>query len=167
MSTVLESALTPEQRAQAEAAAAQAADWERARQIDLPAAKVAHAALQKALQAKSPRFAQTYCSQCGCECGPGDSGMSSCIEHIRKQRTEPCTPGLSYVEFRSQYLGADVRIGYVWQDAEEHAHFPQLAGAIINEVWIGGADLAQLLIQTTSNVIEAELREHFLKKGAL
>lgn len=28
-----------------------------------------------------PRFAQTYCSQCGGEFGPGNSGFSDCSEH--------------------------------------------------------------------------------------
>jgi len=30
---------------------------------------------------KAPRFQMTYCSQCGCECGPGDSGFSDCRDH--------------------------------------------------------------------------------------
>jgi hypothetical protein len=29
----------------------------------------------------TPRFAMTYCSQCGGEQGPGDEGFSSCIQH--------------------------------------------------------------------------------------
>lgn len=28
-----------------------------------------------------PRFAKTYCSQCGQEFGPGDSGYSHCDQH--------------------------------------------------------------------------------------
>lgn len=28
-----------------------------------------------------PRFAATYCSQCGCNLGPGNSGVSSCADH--------------------------------------------------------------------------------------
>lgn len=28
-----------------------------------------------------PRFQHTYCSQCGADCGPGDEGFSSCIDH--------------------------------------------------------------------------------------
>lgn len=28
-----------------------------------------------------PRFEKTYCSQCGCETGPGDSGFSDCRDH--------------------------------------------------------------------------------------
>lgn len=30
-----------------------------------------------------PKFAQTYCSQCGCELGPGDAGVSHCEDHLR------------------------------------------------------------------------------------
>ena len=132
----------------------------------LQAAERAYAALHAALAARGPRFAQTYCSQCGCECGPGDSGISSCIEHIRKQRPQrthpcnPCTPGVSYAEFRSEFMACDVRIGYEWQNAEDHAHFPQLAGAELIEVWIGTADLGQHLMQTTADVLAAELRDH-------
>ena len=28
-----------------------------------------------------PRFAMTYCSQCGSEMGPGDDGFSHCEDH--------------------------------------------------------------------------------------
>ena len=28
-----------------------------------------------------PRFPMTYCSQCGCELGPGNAGVSSCKDH--------------------------------------------------------------------------------------
>lgn len=30
---------------------------------------------------KPPRFPKTYCSQCGREFGPGDSGYSHCKDH--------------------------------------------------------------------------------------
>ena len=29
----------------------------------------------------APRFAETYCSQCGAAFGPGDSGFSHCSQH--------------------------------------------------------------------------------------
>lgn len=29
----------------------------------------------------APRFPMTYCSQCGAEQGPGDSGVSHCEDH--------------------------------------------------------------------------------------
>ncbi len=42
-----------------------------------------NAALQPliARPATAPRFAQTYCSQCGQATGPGNSGHSSCTDH--------------------------------------------------------------------------------------
>ncbi len=30
-----------------------------------------------------PKFAKTYCSQCGAEFGPRDSGYSHCDDHIK------------------------------------------------------------------------------------
>lgn len=36
----------------------------------------------------APRFAQTYCSQCGASIGPGDSGVSRCKDHGSKPRYE-------------------------------------------------------------------------------
>ncbi|KWE70527.1 hypothetical protein WL77_12040 [Burkholderia ubonensis] len=33
------------------------------------------------LAAVTPRFAQTYCSACGVELGPGTSGVSHCSDH--------------------------------------------------------------------------------------
>jgi hypothetical protein len=39
-------------------------------------------ALVEALQSASkPRFAMTYCSQCGKDLGPGDHGVSHCRNH--------------------------------------------------------------------------------------
>jgi hypothetical protein len=34
-----------------------------------------------ALEPTTPRFAETFCSQCGGEFGPGDSGYSHCSDH--------------------------------------------------------------------------------------
>ena len=35
-----------------------------------------------------PRFAQTSCSQCGQEFGPGDSGFSHCIDHAGEEPSD-------------------------------------------------------------------------------
>ena len=167
MSAFLDSALTPEQLAAARAADAQQFAWERARRIDLPAASAAHVALGNALQACGSRFAETSCSQCGCGLGPGDSGVSSCVDHIRLLRPMVKSISPAYAEFRSEFLGGDVRIGYEWYDAEEHAHYPQLAGAEINEILAGGIDWTQKLDSMTISVLEAELREHLAARAAL
>lgn len=57
---------------------------------------VVDAALAKAcIRQLEPRFPETYCSQCGCELGPGDSGVSSCSEHRElAQHIRICGDGL-------------------------------------------------------------------------
>lgn len=160
MSECLESVLTPQQRAEAFAADAVQAEWIKARQIDLPAASAAHAALHEALKARAPRFAATYCSQCGCDLGPGDSGTSRCVDHLRLQQPVAAPISPAYAEFRSEFLGGDVRIGYEWHDAQDHFFMPALAGVETLEVLIGGIDMGQHLANTTLSVLEAELREH-------
>jgi len=42
---------------------------------------VRHLKQRDALIQQAPRFAQTYCSQCGRENGPGNSGVSRCADH--------------------------------------------------------------------------------------
>lgn len=49
-------------------------------EIELYGRVIDHTVVQKA--AKQPRFAATYCSQCGAATGPGDAGFSKCIEHL-------------------------------------------------------------------------------------
>ena len=50
-----------------------------------------------------PRFAHTYCAQCAADVGPGNAGLSSCMQHLRTTRPLPrkvgATPGLT--ELRS------------------------------------------------------------------
>jgi hypothetical protein len=41
----------------------------------------ARAVIAKAERAAAARFEKTYCSQCGGEFGPGDSGYSHCRDH--------------------------------------------------------------------------------------
>ena len=38
----------------------------------------------------SPRFLATYCSQCGTDLGPGDSGVSSCAAHMEDDDCPEC-----------------------------------------------------------------------------
>ena len=45
------------------------------------AGQCAIAKLYIATAMRGPRFAHTYCSQCGCELGPGDAGVSHCSDH--------------------------------------------------------------------------------------
>jgi hypothetical protein len=39
--------------------------------------------------AAEPKFAETYCSQCGQNLGPGDSGVSHCKDHMRLEELSP------------------------------------------------------------------------------
>lgn len=45
------------------------------------AGQCAIAKVYLATAARGPRFPKTFCSQCGSDLGPGDSGVSSCREH--------------------------------------------------------------------------------------
>lgn len=45
------------------------------------AGQCAIAKVYLATAARGPRFAHTYCSQCGADLGPGDAGVSSCSDH--------------------------------------------------------------------------------------
>jgi hypothetical protein len=169
MSAVLDAALAnvyPLRKAQADAADALAGLLDYARTINLPAASEAHSALRTALKDRSSRFAHTSCSQCGCDLGPGDSGVSSCIEHIKIQRpvVKPISP--AYAEFWSEYLQGNVRIGYEWHDAQDHFFMPSLAGVELNEILVGGIDLGQHIVNTTLSVLQAELREHLIAANA-
>jgi len=38
-----------------------------------------------------PRFAVTYCSQCGGEFGPGDAGYSHCRDHMEEGHCSACS----------------------------------------------------------------------------
>ena len=139
----------------------------RPRQFDAVEVQTKYDALHLALAAAGPRFLVVTCSQCGCDLGPGESGVSSCIDHVRLQRPMVLAVSPAYAEFRSEFLGGNVRIGYEWQDAEEHALFPQLAGAEMNEILVGGIDLGQHFGSMTLKVLEAELREYLRARVAL
>jgi hypothetical protein len=36
------------------------------------------------MAAEARRFSMTSCSQCGADTGPGDSGFSSCTDHLKR-----------------------------------------------------------------------------------
>ncbi|KVZ80001.1 hypothetical protein [Burkholderia ubonensis] len=48
---------------------------------DVLKAEIARRIAAADLAAVTPRFAQTYCSACGAELGPGNAGVSSCADH--------------------------------------------------------------------------------------
>jgi hypothetical protein len=40
------------------------------------------------IEAPPPKFAKTFCSQCGGEFGPGDSGYSHCADHDKERHAK-------------------------------------------------------------------------------
>lgn len=44
-----------------------------------------------------PQFNKTYCSQCGGEFGPGNSGFSHCDQHVEKIRFDNVSPTIKSV----------------------------------------------------------------------
>lgn len=73
------------------------------------------------------------------------------------------TPGVSYAEFRSEFMGCDVRIGYQWEETADFQGLRPGADAVLTEVWVGAADLGQHLEQRTADALENELRVHLQK----
>lgn len=56
-----------------------------------------------------PRFAETFCSQCGNNLGPGDSGVSHCDQHEPKSKVhgdvcEALYQALEYFEDREDVV---------------------------------------------------------------
>lgn len=106
------------------------------------------------------------CSQCGNEFF-GLHGYSACIQHrlhIRPAHKAPqITPGLHYETYRSECLGADLRVGLELEDRSDDTQWqfgPFLAGAELCEVWVGDCDLAQHLTQISLDLITAESCRH-------
>lgn len=48
------------------------------------AGQCAIAKVYLATSMRGPRFARTFCSQCGKDLGPGDAGVSRCADHARQ-----------------------------------------------------------------------------------
>lgn len=53
-------------------------------QYGIVAGQCAIAKVYLVTAARGPRFARTFCSQCGANLGPGDAGVSRCADHARQ-----------------------------------------------------------------------------------
>lgn len=122
----------------------------------MPAARIAP------LHAGATVSRAVSCSQCGSEF-IGLHGYSACIQHrlhIRPARKAPhVTPGLHYEQYRSECLGADLRVGLELEDKSDDTQWqfgPFLAGAELCEVWLGDCELTQHLTQSSLALIAAE-----------
>ena len=119
-----------------------------------------HSQIERAAVARvaAPKFADVGCSRCRQKFGPGESGFSMCSEHAAFDVVDaPVTPAYHYVEFHSEFLGVDIRVGMEFEGEEfRYQHCTIAAGWEIRDVWIGGADLSQYLRDDVMPYVEAE-----------
>lgn len=66
-------------------------------------AQAQHIAIS-ALAPSTPRFAKTFCSQCGGEFGPGDSGYSHCEDHRAAFSADVALPLISHPESKPERI---------------------------------------------------------------
>lgn len=59
----------------------------------------------------TPRFARTYCSQCGGEFGPGNSGFSHCSDHFRRVPGWDCADGTPEEDHDWKLIVGDSSVG--------------------------------------------------------
>ena len=60
--------------------------------------------------ATAPRFTNTYCSQCGSDLGPGDSGVSHCADHRKAALAAAPQPDQEPVREWASIPGTNVRV---------------------------------------------------------
>ena len=78
-----------------------------------------------------------------------------------------CTPGMSYVEFHSELIGAGVRVGYEFHGETLSYQFGNVGPSIeLIEVWLGGADIGIHLTESSASILSDEA-ENAILWGAL
>lgn len=65
-----------------------------------------HPVMQAALAPFMPIYPQTYCSQCGCETGPGDHGFSQCKDHWARDQARRLAADLAYAKDKTAHHDA-------------------------------------------------------------
>lgn len=106
----------------------------------------------------APRFAQTSCSQCGRDTGPGDSGHSSCATH--QLATAPDLSDLYSYEFVTS-LGLSLRC-YLEHEASENGgdDHPSTSERIdLVYAFAGLIDISEVLSDDVKALIEEEAME--------
>lgn len=85
----------------------------------------------------TPKFAKTYCSQCGGEFGPGDSGYSHCVDHEFDE--QPLSPAASSPRDQacSAMLGAleKIRRTPSMPFPDPDAHSERAFGNAVHRAW--------------------------------
>ncbi len=102
-----------------------------------------------------PRFAQTSCSQCGRDTGPGNSGHSSCATHT-PPATQPDLRGMVDFEFTTEN-DLTLRCYLDYEPAEKQTHWEPGCSESIDLVYAfaGLIDVAELL----SDKLKAKIEE--------
>ena len=77
-------------------------------------------------------------------------------------------PGLSYVEFESSVIGAEIRVGFGVEDDDVHHYQCGVfyAAVEIIEVWQGATEWAQHLTDSTVNVIQHEVYAELRRRAS-
>jgi len=77
------------------------------------------------------RFANTYCSQCGEDLGPGDSGVSHCSDHRAGHTRGPwiLADSNSWRRIVAQHNTREVCVPIKQRDGHPDLHFPNPADA--------------------------------------
>lgn len=109
--------------------------------------------IAQTIAGNAPRFAQTSCSQCGRDTGPGDSGHSSCATH--QLATAPDLSGLYDYEFESS-LGLCLRCYLEHEPAEPQTHWEPGCSEKIELVYAfaGLIDVSEVLSDDVKALIE-------------
>lgn len=109
----------------------------------------------EAFAATTPKFSETFCSQCGGKFGPGDKGYSHCEDHLPRDKAVRIEAGKIYLNGHGEECGpmkeARCRHG-LWIDQHgaaytadgiQWAHHPESAGNLKLGAAMSAADGAK------------------------
>lgn len=131
-----------------------------------------HPVFQQALApflAATPRFPKTYCSQCGGEFGPGDSGYSHCRDH-RPGPDYQAGPDLNDMVFYEYVtsLGLSLRCYFEHEPAERETRWEPGCSEKLELVYAfaGLIDISEVLSDDAKATIEEEALADMKAKDA-
>lgn len=116
-------------------------------------------ALGKETHTTPPKFANTYCSQCGLDLGPGNHGLSHCEDHqkeIDRLLTAAEVIRLDNVQLRTQHANAQETIERLVDDKQEQHAFEALC---VSAVLLAGPIKAGTLLPTRIHELVNELSD--------
>jgi len=111
--------------------------------------------IAQAIAGHAPRFAETSCSQCGRDTGPGNSGHSSCATHTTTPA--PDLSGLFDYEYETS-LGLCLHCHLEHEESEDggrdHPSTPE--GINLVYAFAGLIDISEVLSEEVVGLIEEE-----------